>query len=440
MAAGKISLYYSGTNLHLVYLQNDDSAWEYIQTPNNTWSAKNQLPSAMPPGGFQAIKLVQGVGSTVMAIGLDTSGPNSTGGVLWCATSDDNGNWNGFTQLPNNVNDQEIYFSSFDAVSGLSPQGVVVAAISPNGTTYTQTTPDCVNWTQPGWSGPANNSTPYNQILQAWPKGIKPPTPYSPWPPSFSQVAAGVAGAVQSSGGPSAYSNFPVIAGLDPNLEDERNTPLPLFGTAQSSINALSWQWPWSLPSTTQQELVLVEPGNQEKMEPFNVPAYPVSFKDVFYYNSTTWWGPILLLLGNDGQLYFIEAAALGAPESWNYYAPSPLQTSVAKTFTKARMAMGFAWPNGTNSDGVGNIQLVAVDNEYQFAYLFWQDGSQPNPLASNWNYAGPLPTLTPAKQIVDFDIAMGATALQVAYLASDGSVFINFQTQDTWGVYGGLD
>jgi len=42
--------------------------------------------------------------------------------------------------------------------------------------------------------------------------------------------------------------------------------------------------------------------------------------------------------------------------------------------------------------------------------------------------------------QIVAKSLLARGQKVRVVYLATDGSVFINFQTQGSWGVYGGLD
>jgi hypothetical protein len=424
MSAGKISLWLNRSgfennsgNLHLAFLDAAGALWEYLQTPDNNWNSKQSI-SSPDKITFQSAKLVQGIASTVMLIALDTSGGST--GLLWYATSDDNGDWSNFTQL---ANQDETKFSCFDAVF-IPYLGVVVGAVSEDeGLTYTQTTTDGVTWSQPGW-----NNQPVSPLLYSF-FGAAPNEPpiayYPPWPPQFNNVVMGDNGDVRQG------DNAPLIAGLakvPSGGAQASNVPLALYNDSSND------NWQWSVVPTVQKATT----GGEWTA---NYPPYPVSFSDLYFAGGQGSYGPFLLLLGTDGNIYFIIATN-GGVDDWTYYNAS-LPNPSGLFFTKAKMATGYV----QNPDYFGNLQVVAINREDQVPYLIWHDDSVPDPTQGWWNYFGQLPAPNPVRKVLDFDVSMGASlatnqpALQVAYLAKDSSVFINYQTPDgNWSVYGGLD
>jgi hypothetical protein len=357
MSAGSISLWFNagggpeGGNLHLVYV---DAAtgfpYEYLQTPNNVWSAKKAVNNP-DETVFQAVKLVQGIGSTVMLIALDNTGR------LRYTTSDDNGHWaDNFTMLPN---ESKIDYSGFDAVWNVNA-GIVVVAVGPGPVAYTQSTSDGATWSQPGWSNRPTSFSPYSftnfdggWTVQPWD---------APWPPNFSPVAISNNGPVREE------DSAPVIAGLAngvPAAGSYQEYGPPIFNliTAPlilaSDVNgSLDWQWS-SVPSSQTPGYTTSGPALMT-----NAPPYPVgvSFTDLDL-------DPILLLLGTDGNLYY-DAPTGGLPSTWTYNQALPNPDGLS--FTKAKVGGGYP----INIDaGTVTLVVVAINGQDQFPYLLLYDG-----------------------------------------------------------------
>jgi hypothetical protein len=412
MSAGKISMYFSGTNLHLVHLDANGSPWENIQPPNNEWGPKKQLPNP-DQIVFQAIRLVFAFGSaTVMLIALDVPPGASAGspGRLWFATSDDQGNWSNFNRLPNQSG---LNFSCFDAVQNVN-EGIVIAAVS-NGVAYSQSAPDGVTWSQPSWSNQPTPSEPYSWWSSTG-QVYGPQIYTTPWPPNFSAVSIANNGPVHEE------DSAPVIAGLLPttviagSTGEQGAAPLVLYTDTNGD-----WQW-GSVPQAS------VQIDWRRQTWTYNPPPYPVALVDLYL-------GPILLLVGSDGNLYFDQPTD-GLDSNWTYFNPPTgpaLPNPDGLTFTKAKVVNGFPINQDTGS---GTLVVVAVNSQDQFPYLILCNGFS-SMQSGTWEYGNQLPPLNPAKQVVDFDVTMGITALQVAYLTPQNEVFINFQVPDGgWGVY----
>jgi hypothetical protein len=365
-------------NLHLVFLESG-VAWEYLQTPNNQWGKVNGLPTTGTV--LQAVKLVQcyegGSSPILMAIVLDNTGIDNTG-QLWFATSNDSGNWSAFGKLPNG---SSYMFKSFDAVF-IPFIGVVLAATTANGTTYTQTTSDNMNWSQPGW----------NNRPSAFGTGS--------WPPQLFEVVIGDNGRVHEG------DNAPLLAGLF------SGAPHVLYNDSSNE----NWQWS-QIPAVP-------------------APDFPIAF-NVSFCEGQGPYSPLLFFVGYGQQIYC--AMPSGGPSSWSYYPVALPNANPAVELTKAKAVVGYV----NNSNGFGNIQVIAIGTD-QSAYLIWQNGVQPNPIQGNWVWNGPLPQLpnlspseAKAMAIADFDVSMANNTLQVAYLTTNSSVFINFQVEDGgWGVF----
>jgi hypothetical protein len=415
MSAGKISMWFNHNagqgNLHLVYLNSAGSLVEYRQTPDNQWTDQQVINN---PGGisFQSVKLVQGVSSSVMLIALDTNGG------LWFSTSDDNGGWDGdFAWIPN----QPVTFISFDAAFVFNV-GIVVAATGytpgNSNTTYTLTAADGVFWAESGvnwspwaWSNQPPLPTPFYTGVN---RNNGTPVAFDfSWPPSFSPLVVGDNGNVDEG------ENAAIIAGISSGI------PLVLYNDPTNS------NWQWSQMPTAPTEFSWGS-GLRLKSELLNAPPCPVQISDISFCEGEGPYSPILLLVGL-GNLYVI--APTDDVAGWSYYAAGALPNP-GFTFIQAKMAVGF--PQFYNEGNVGNLQVIAINTGNQLAYRIYQNTAESSPLQGNWNWGGALQTLNPSRKIVDFDICMGITALQVAYLAEDGSVFLNYQNQlDEWGVYG---
>jgi hypothetical protein len=424
MSAGRISLWFNGGgngNLHLVFLDAlTNLPFEFIQTPDNVWGTKNPVPDPDRPSiTFQAIKLIQGVGSVVMLIGLDT------GGRLWYTTSNDNGGWaTNFTRLPNEGN---VNFTCFDAVTNVNEGIVVVASGQATGTgemSFTQSTKDGVTWSQPwgngsvgiaGWSNTPNQSSSYSYGDVR--SGIQATeTPFYPtFPPTFSNVA------ISNNSPESEGDSAPVIAGLTsvfagPSGGGWLVVPLVLYTDTDGN-------WQWSLVPSVQ-----ITSAGAHFRATWQVPPYPVPISDLHL-------GPVLLLVGADGNVYY-DTSNGGLMSSWSYSGSLPNVAGLS--ISKAKVSDGFPMNAET---GTGALVVVVINSSDGFPYFFQYEGYtffQPNESPNaNWQYMGQLPPLNPAKKVVDFDIAFGISALQVAYLAEDGSLYVNFQVQDGgWGVF----
>lgn len=278
MSAGRISLCLSGTNMHLAYIDLNGFPYEHIQTPDGAWTARLAVPNP-DRTVFQAVRLVKGAGALLFLIGLDTAGR------LCCITNDEEAGWAGnFSRLPNQT---DIAFTCFDAV-GAEDGGLVVVAVSASQQCYTQSTPDGVNWTQPGWSNRPTSSYSYPSD----PYGIS-ESYEAPFPPTFSTVA--IRWVPPWEAGPGA----PVIAGLTPGPHE--NLPLVLCTDANGN-----WQWddmPWITETTYHR-------GTGEPITIKSLP-YKAVIRDLYF-------GPILLLLGTDGNLY-CNTPADGSPFDWTH-------------------------------------------------------------------------------------------------------------------------
>ena len=395
MSARRISLCLSGTDLHLLYLDLDGFPYERLQTPDNIWHARHAVPNPNRTT-FQAVKLVQGAGSLLFVIGLDTAGR------LSCIASDEEGRWAGdFARLPNQSG---IAFTCFDAV-GVGDGGIVVVAVSTGQVAYTQTTLDGVNWSQPGWSNQPTSSYPY------------PSDPYgvsenyeAPFPPTF--MAASIGSSQPWEDGLGA----PVIAGLAPGPHE--NFPVVLCTDENGD-----WQW-GDVPSISE---TTYHRGTGKQITIKSLP-YQAIIRDLYF-------GPILLLLGADGNIY-CNIPTDDLLWDWTHHGEA-LPNPNGLFFTKAVVAAGY--PN--SPDHAEKLQVIAVSKQDQLPYLIWHDGTDAHFGRSAWNWAGPLPMPFPAKKVTDFDVAGGATALVVAYLATDGTFFTNSQDQQgAWDVYGPLN
>jgi hypothetical protein len=394
MASGRISLHFSGSSTRLAHLTPDGLPFEQLQTPDGAWRDAQAVPNP-DQTEFKAVKLVRGIGSSVMLIGLDSSGR------LACSAGDEHGNWaENFIWLPTQAG---MTFTCFDAV-WTDLEGIVVIAVSTANVAYTQSTADGVTWTQPGWRNRPISPYPY------------PSDPYGVseryqgcFPPTFTTVA------IRSSSPDDGGFGAPVIAGLAP----VPNENIPLVLCTDKSRN---WQW-GAVPAIRETSY---HRGTGEKIDIESTP-YAAIINDLFF-------GPALLLLGADGNIY-CNVPTDGRLDNWTHDG-QPLPNPSGLCFTKAVVAAGY--PN--SRDQPGKLQVVALSEQDRIPCLIWHGGPDQRDDRSAWNWAGPLPALFPTRKIADLDIATGGMALQVACLATDGTVILNSQDQQgVWHVHGPL-
>jgi hypothetical protein len=166
--------------------------------------------------------------------------------------------------------------------------------------------------------------------------------------------------------------------------------------------------------------------GTHRAFVNFNVPPYSTDINDIYFCDGQNVLGPILLLLGADGNLYFI-AATNGNVAGWSYYGPGPLPNPGKLMFTKAKMALGYPVSNY-----LGNLQVIAMAGG--LPYVLSQNAAGSVPLQGGWSAPSQLNLQTnPNTTVNDFDVLRGngIQIVQVAYLMSDGSICLNFQQAD---------